>query len=90
MTVSDSAGMAELEKLAAELDGLTYAARLVTPQGRRPYLHVRNRAAGVLTENVYAGDGFFWWGWAERIASVAEVATAAQIIRRVLRALDTR
>ncbi len=51
MTESNSVGTAALEKLAAELDAQTYVARLVTPQGRRPYLHVRNRAAGVLTEN---------------------------------------
>ena len=90
MTESDSVGTAALEKLATELDGQTYVAQLVTPQGRRPYLHVRNRSAGVLTENVYAGDGFYWWGWAERIAPVADVAGAAAAIMRVLRALDTR
>ncbi len=90
MTVSAAAGTAELEKLAAELDGQAYEARLVTPHGRRPYLHVRNRAAGVLTENIYASDGFYWWGWAERIAPVAEVSGAAAVIMRVLRALDAR
>jgi hypothetical protein len=83
-------GVDELERLAGELDGQVYEARLVTAQGRRPYLHVRNRCAGVLTENIYVGEGFYWWGWAERIAPVAEVATAAQIIMRVLKALGTR
>lgn len=83
-------GVADLEKLAAELDGEQYQARVVAHAGRRPYLHVRNRAAGVLTENVYADSTFYWWAWAERIAPVGEVATAAQIIMRVLRALDAR
>ena len=82
--------IAELEKLAAEIDGGDYQARVVAHSGRRPYLHVQNRSAGVLTENVYAGDGFYWWGWAERIAPVAEVAGAAAAIMRVLRALDAR
>ncbi len=88
MTESNPGITDDLEKLAAELDGQVYEVRLVTSQGRRPYLHVRNRHAGVLTENIYCGDGFYWFGWAERIAPVAEVATAAQIIMRVLQALD--
>jgi hypothetical protein len=46
-------GEAELAKLAAELDVRAYEIRLVASQGRRPYLHVRNRAADVLTEDVY-------------------------------------
>jgi len=78
---------AGLEKLAAELNSGDYEARLVAPQGRRPYLHVRNRRASVLTENVYSGDGWFWFGWAERIAPVLDVTVAAEKIMRVLRAL---
>jgi hypothetical protein len=72
------------------VNGGDYEARVVAHSGRRPYLHVQNRAAGVLAENVYAGDGFFWWGWAERIAAVTEVAGAAAAIRGVLRARDVR
>ncbi len=81
-------GVADLEKLAAELNGGDYEARLVTPQGRRPSVHARNRRAGVLKENIYCGDGFYWFGWAERIAPVAEVAEAARIVMRVLRTVD--
>jgi hypothetical protein len=44
----------------------------------------------VLTENIYAADGFFWFGWAERIAATADVAAAAEAITRVLRAVDSR
>src|SRR5260370_38590397 len=84
MTESDSVGTAALEKLATELDGQTYVAQLVTPQGRRPYLHVRNRAAGVLTENVYAGDGVSWWGWAQRSRPVSQGGAAGGAVARSL------
>ncbi len=81
---------ADLEYLGVELNGQNYEAQLVVPHGRRPYVHVRNRHADVLTENVYAGDGWFWWGWAERIAPVTDLAAAAATITRVLRAVDAR
>ncbi|HEX9356363.1 MAG TPA: hypothetical protein VF933_21415 [Streptosporangiaceae bacterium] len=81
---------ADLEKLAAKLDRHTYEVRLVMPEGRRPYVHVRNRHAGVLTENIYAGDGWFWFGWAERVAPVTDVAAAARTITQVLRTVDAR
>jgi hypothetical protein len=79
---------ADLEKLAAGLDRQQYAVTLVTSAGRRPHLHITNRAATALTENIYSGDGWFWFGWAERIAPVREVAQAVEKITRVLRALD--
>ena len=81
-------GTAELEQLAAEVNGRDYEARLVAPQDRRPYLHVQNRRAGMLTENIYAGDGWFWWGWAERIAPITDLAAAVATITRVLRAVE--
>jgi hypothetical protein len=81
---------ADLEKLAAGLDGQAYAVSLVTGGGRRPHLTITNRAAAVLTENIYAADGWYWWGWAERIAPVADVAQAAHAIAQVLRAVDAR
>ncbi len=74
----------DLERLAAELGGERYAATLVTSPGRRPRLHVTNRAAVQVTEDIYAGDGRFWWGWAEPIGPVADVAAAAGKVRRVL------
>ncbi|HKB30150.1 MAG TPA: hypothetical protein VKD26_04865 [Streptosporangiaceae bacterium] len=82
-------GERDLEKLAAEVNGGDYEARLVASQGGRPYLHIRNRHAGVLTENIYCGDGFYWFGWAERVAPVHDVTAAAEIIRRVLRGVGT-
>jgi hypothetical protein len=79
---------ADLEKLAAELDGQAYAVNLVAPVNGRPHLRIANRAAAQLTENVYCDGGFYWWGWAERIGPVADVAAVAAIIARVLRVLD--
>ncbi len=81
-------GIEDLERLAAEVDGGDYEARVVAHPGRRPFVYVRNRHAGALKENIYAGDGSFWWGWAERSASVTDVAAAAEIVMRVLRAVD--
>ncbi len=88
-----SGGTADLEKLAAELNGQQYAVTLVTAAGRRPHLAVTNRRALQLTENIYAGaadDGAWWfyWGWAERIAPVADLAAAAAAIAKVLRVVD--
>jgi hypothetical protein len=84
----DPAG--ELERLAAGLDSKTYVVCLVRSAGRRPHLHITNRDAAVLTENIYAADGWFWWGWAERIAPVDDLATAVAAIAQVLRAVDAR
>jgi len=79
---------ADLERLAAGLDRQQYAVSLVSSAGRRPHLHITNRQAAVMTEDVYTGDGWYWFGWAERIAPVTDVRAAAEKITRVLRALD--
>ncbi len=78
-----------LEGLADELTKRGLQARLVTPNGRVPSLHVVNSASPRLAEDVYVGrtqDGlwWFWWPWAERIAHGDELARAAAIIARVL------
>lgn len=75
-----------LENLASQFDGDRYEARLVTAPGRVSHLHVRNRHAGVLSEDIYAGHGHFWFSWAERIAPVECASIAAEKIARVLRA----
>ncbi len=89
------AGTAELEKLAAELDSGTHHAQMVTAQGRRPYLRVVCRDAPIMLAYIYAepaddGAPWFWWGWAERIAPVADIPAAARKIEQVLHAVDTR
>ncbi len=80
-----------LEGLAEALARHGLRARLMTPPGRVPSLHVVNPVAAALAEDIYAGrsqDGtwWFWWSWAERIAAEDDLDGAATLIRRVLAA----
>jgi hypothetical protein len=54
-----------LERLAEVLARRGLRARLTTPAGRVPSLHVVNPAAAVLAEDIYAGPGQdgVWWFW---------------------------
>lgn len=81
------------EGLAEVLARSGLKTRLVTPPGRVPSLHVVNPAASALAEDVYLGrsrDGvwWFWWPWAERIATDEDLEGAASLIGRVLAARD--
>jgi hypothetical protein len=83
------ANLARLEDLAAILAGRGLRARIITPPGRVPSLHVVNPEAAVLAEDVYAGRGqdgrwWFWWSWAEQIAADEDIDGAAAMIERVL------
>ncbi len=85
------ANLARLEALSAVLARRGLRARVVTPPGRVPSLHVVNPAAAALAEDVYAGRGqdglwWFWWSWAEQIAVGEDLEGAASIIERVLAA----
>jgi hypothetical protein len=85
------ANLARLEGLAVVLIGHGLRARVMTPPGRVPSLHVVNPRAAVLAEDVYAGRGqdgrwWFWWSWAEQIAADEDVEGAAAMIARVLAA----
>lgn len=78
-----------LEGLAEELRGRGLRTRLISPLGRVPSLHVVNPSVSRLAEDVYVGrsqDGlwWFWWPWAERIASGDNAAQAAERIAKVL------
>jgi hypothetical protein len=89
--VTAEASLARLEKLAGALADRGLRARLMTPPGRVPSLHVVNPAAMSLAEDVYAGraqDGlwWFWWSWAEQIALGEDLDSAAATISRVLAA----
>jgi hypothetical protein len=75
---------AALEKLAAELNSRGYDTRLTVHDGQLPWLAVINPAATMLGETVMAYAEWFWWPWADRIAPAADVATAADVIVRVL------
>jgi hypothetical protein len=79
-----TAAASALECLAAELDPSAFATTLVAGQGRAPCLTVASRNAQ-LAEHIYVQDGWFWWSWAERVAPVTEVSTAAAKVAGVLR-----
>jgi hypothetical protein len=85
--------LARLEGLAEVLSRHGLQVRLMAPPGRVPSLHVVNPAASVLAEDVYTGRGrdgawWFWWSWAERIASGEDLEGAAAMIKQVLAARD--
>ena len=85
------ANLARLEGLAGVLAQHGLRARVLTPRGRVPSLHVVNPAAAALAEDVYAGRGqdgiwWFWWSWAERIAASEDLEGAALMIKHVLAA----
>jgi hypothetical protein len=76
---------ASLEKLAAELSARGLRATVHELPGELPCLDVHNPQASALSERIYAHAGGFWWSWAERMAGVNDVATAAGMLARVLR-----
>ena len=82
----DRPDTAALEKLAAELGTRGFDTCLTTPEGRLPFLTVRNQEAAQLTEMILADGGSFWWSWAERITGVANTGGAADAVARVLAA----
>jgi hypothetical protein len=76
------------EALGRLQDGLNergYETALVTPgEGRLPLLEVRNPEAKMLVERIVANANGYWWSWAEKIAMLDEVDSAAVIVARVL------
>jgi len=83
------ANLARLKGLAEVLVHRGLRARLMTPPGRVPSLHVVNPTASALAEDIYAGRGqdglwWFWWSWAERIATGEDLEGAAAMIEHVL------
>jgi hypothetical protein len=83
---SREAEITVLEKLAAELASLGFETRLAVPQGHVPSLAITNPQATALSETVVAGEDWFWWSWAEKVAPVADASEAAGVIARVLSA----
>ncbi|MFC5181038.1 hypothetical protein [Actinomadura harenae] len=81
-----------LEELGDELVRRGLRVRLTVPRGQAPGLHVTNPDASALTENILAeedADGWWYrWSWGERLAPAGSVADAADLIQRVLAALD--
>ena len=72
-----------LEKLAAEISGRGLDP-VMTTSGGRPALVVSNPDAPALSETILTEGGWYWWSWAERICSTADVPGAAAAISRVL------
>ena len=85
MVHATDTGTAALEQLAAGLDPRQYAAAFIRKSGP-PCLRVTSRTAPQLSEDIYAGRGWFWWSWAERLAGLGDPAAAAAKVARVLRA----
>ena len=85
-TDTHSAGVADLDTLTAGLDPGAFAAAIVR-SGRSVCLRVTSRRNSRLTEDVYAGLGFFWWSWAEKIAPIDDVTGAAAKVATVLSAV---
>jgi len=73
-----------LERLAAELNPTEFVTMLVAGDNQVPYLDVGTRSPQ-LSETIYVQDGCFWWSWAERLAPITDVPTAAAKIAAVLR-----
>ncbi|MEV1238506.1 hypothetical protein [Nonomuraea sp. NPDC049750] len=77
-----------LTNLQERLQNLGLHARLLTRDEQLPRLRVINPEATTLSEVISAapkeGQWLFWWSWAEPIVEVADLATAADHICRVL------
>jgi hypothetical protein len=87
----DQAYLDQLDRLAPVLAKHGMTTNLMAPAGRVPSLRVVNPDAPALAEDVYAGcceDGswWFWWSWAERIATATDLDRAAERVARVLAA----
>lgn len=97
MTTSQSTradNLSRLEGLASVLTARGLRARVLTPPGRVPSLHVVNPSVAALAEDVYAGRGqdglwWFWWSWAEQIAASEDLEGAAALIEHVLAPAST-
>jgi hypothetical protein len=83
------AARADLDRLATELAVRGYQSRLVVRPGVRPYLHIRNPQAAVMSDQVYAEGEFFVWSWHQPVARRDQIAEAADRIATVLRTLGT-
>jgi hypothetical protein len=78
-----------LERLAGTLAERGMNVSLVAPPGRVPWLEVVHPAAGGAAGDVYAarcrdGNWWFWWPWAERIATESDLGAAAATIEEAL------
>ena len=84
-----TAALRRLEQLAGTLAGRGMDVTLVAPYSRVPRLQVAHPAADGATRDIYAsrgrdGNWWFWWPWAERIATDGNLEAAAAAIEQAL------
>ena len=77
-----------LQDLAADLDRRGYSARVLATNGKLR-MWVQNRSISHLSDAVYAapaedGSWWLWWSWADKLAPIDEVESAAVKIAYVL------
>jgi hypothetical protein len=75
-----------LDTLAAEPRRRGHEANLIAPEGREPWLAVRNPQVPMLAETMLAQADWFWWAWRDGIGPAADVPAAADRVLRVLAA----
>ena len=75
---------AALERLAAALPSETYATMLTCRPARQPRLCVVNRGLPFLVGDIYTHCGWYWWPWAERIATTDDPVAAAASVASTL------
>jgi hypothetical protein len=80
---TSGAAVPALEQLATELSSRGFDP-VITTAGGRVVLVVSNPDAPAMSESVLEDGKWFWWSWAERIATTADVPSAADAIARVL------
>jgi hypothetical protein len=85
-----TAALRRLERLAGVLAGRGMDVTLVAPYSRVPRLQVAHPAADGAAGDIYAsrsrdGDWWFWWPWAERIATDGNLEAAAAAIEQALK-----
>ena len=77
-----------LDALAADLDRRGFTAR-VQVTGEKPRMWVQNRSISQLSDDVYVapaedGSWWLWWSWADQLAPIDDVESAAVKIAYVL------
>lgn len=77
-------GEAALEALAAALGRDKWVTVLTTRVLGNTRLHVINRHLPVLSSDVYAEAGWYWWPHAQRIARTGSPRQAAATVARTL------
>lgn len=60
--------------------------RMITPEGRLPYLEIRDIARPEYHHRIYVQAGWYFWPSGERIAATDDVRTAADTVRRIVHA----